>query len=407
MFGVIEIDSDSNKELQEKSGREGFRENIAYRQFKSILKNFFICLAADFFRETGSYSGLFFTTRDEIEKQDKVRKRREQNIRTKKESFQKALKSFFEKYDNSDFEKEGSNLIKGLQIQLSSIDHIEDNKEATKQLLFLEKEALRNLNILVDTYRITKPRIGLSKSILKDWTDYQNAFIDIENKTIQPIKDLIGSEISHRANKAKLELSRFIRIENALRELEYETNRQTKHESNETKVKLKNVSEEAKKAISESITNITNTISEVNAELQRSNVENLSDEDIVKKRMLLEERITKTKESEVGFLINLREQLESITFKNGISTLDQIEALEQRIILLEDQADFDLQLTQLGMAIEVVDHEFTSSVKSVRNSLKELEVWADLNEKLSPLYNAINKSFAYHITHCNKMSYIV
>ena len=37
--------------LQEKAGREGFRDNKAYREFQAILKNFFIQLAAEFFRD--------------------------------------------------------------------------------------------------------------------------------------------------------------------------------------------------------------------------------------------------------------------------------------------------------------------------------------------------------------------
>ncbi|HCD4391624.1 TPA: ATP-binding protein, partial [Enterobacter hormaechei] len=51
MFGAIEIGHDNNSMLIEKAGREGLIENIAYREFKSILNNFFDQLAADFFRE--------------------------------------------------------------------------------------------------------------------------------------------------------------------------------------------------------------------------------------------------------------------------------------------------------------------------------------------------------------------
>lgn len=53
IFGAIEITSENNSSLKEKAGREGFMENEAYRQLKDILENFFIQLAADFFREGG------------------------------------------------------------------------------------------------------------------------------------------------------------------------------------------------------------------------------------------------------------------------------------------------------------------------------------------------------------------
>ena len=46
MFGAINLPSASSKRLIEKAGREGFRENRAYRQFREILENFLIQLAA-------------------------------------------------------------------------------------------------------------------------------------------------------------------------------------------------------------------------------------------------------------------------------------------------------------------------------------------------------------------------
>jgi len=46
MFGAIDLDSELNSGLQEKAGREGFRENAAYRDFREILKSFLIQLAA-------------------------------------------------------------------------------------------------------------------------------------------------------------------------------------------------------------------------------------------------------------------------------------------------------------------------------------------------------------------------
>ena len=61
MFGAIELPLESSTRLIEKAGREGFRENGAYRQFRAILEHFLVQLAADFFRkdsDLGDYSRL-------------------------------------------------------------------------------------------------------------------------------------------------------------------------------------------------------------------------------------------------------------------------------------------------------------------------------------------------------------
>lgn len=70
-----------------------------------------------------------------------------------------------------------------------------------------------------------------------------------------------------------------------------------------------------------------------------------------------------------------------------------MEALEQRNISLEERADMDLQLSQLGMAIEVINHEFDSSIKAIRHDLRRLKSWSDVNQSLTPVYNNLRTSF--------------
>ena len=57
-------------------------------------------------------------------------------------------------------------------------------------------------------------------------------------------------------------------------------------------------------------------------------------------------------------------------------------AIEQRNLLLEEEAEADAQLAQLGMAIEIINHEFSGTIRSVRNGLRKLKAWADVNEGL-------------------------
>lgn len=40
----------------------------------------------------------------------------------------------------------------------------------------------------------------------------------------------------------------------------------------------------------------------------------------------------------------------------------------------------------MGMAIEVINHEFNRSIRGVRNRIRELKAWADLNEGLEDIY---------------------
>jgi signal transduction histidine kinase len=62
---------------------------------------------------------------------------------------------------------------------------------------------------------------------------------------------------------------------------------------------------------------------------------------------------------------------------------------------LEDKITSDVELSQLGLAIGIIHHEFSSTVESMRNGIKDLKAWADVNEKLEGLYLNIRTNFEH------------
>ena len=52
-----------------------------------------------------------------------------------------------------------------------------------------------------------------------------------------------------------------------------------------------------------------------------------------------------------------------------------------------------MELTHLGMAIEIIDHEFQSTIRAVRNNLRRLGAWADGNTQLQSVYDGIRANF--------------
>ena len=111
------------------------------------------------------------------------------------------------------------------------------------------------------------------------------------------------------------------------------------------------------------------------------------------KRNTLESRIQKVSEDRTALLESLLAQLAAIDLSGDTSTLDQLVAVEQRNLLLEEEAEADLQLAQLGMAVEIINHEFNATVRSLRNNLRRLKAWADVNKDLEGLYHSIRASF--------------
>ncbi len=393
IFGAIEITSENNSSLKEKAGREGFRENEAYRQLKDILENFLLQLAADFFREGGAKSEKFLHKRGHLNKLHKAEEKRAKQISGRKEIFDSELEKFFSLYDDATPEKDAIKITEQLSEQLKTARVIEDPHQAAREFLLIEEQSAQQLRELILKYKITKPKIGLSKKMLKDWDDYQNAFTSLQEKVFQPIQATIEQEITIEAQEARLELDRRLRIKNALKACQKEATAATNAEKNKTQESLDSVALETKQAISQSITNVKDEIDRVLSEFNRLNITEFPDDKIVEKRIELERKIEDVQNQEEQFLIGIRNQLEAIRLDDDITQLDQLEALEQKVVTLEEAADADLQLTQMGMAIEVINHEFNSSIRGVRNRLRELKAWADLNEGMEDVYSGIRASF--------------
>ncbi len=393
IFGAVEITSMENHALMEKAGREGFRENEAYRQLKNILENFFVQLAADFFREGGSKADKYIDKRDHLRKLQEAEDKRARHVHVRKGKFESQLETFFRLYDEAAPEKEAIELTERLTKELNTAMRIEDPHQAARELLMIENQSNMQLKELISKYTITKPQIGLSKNTLKDWYDFQNAFIGLQEKVFQPVQATIEQEITLAAQETRLFLDRRLRIENALKSREAEATIATNTEKKKTKESLDTVATETKQAISQSIANVADEIARVFSEFNSLNITEFPDEDIVKKRIELELKIEEVKNREEQFLIGVRNQLEAIRLDDNITQLDQLEALEQKVVTLEEAADADLQLTQMGMAIEIINHEFSSSIKAVRNRLQELKAWADLNEGLEDIHSGIRASF--------------
>ena len=393
IFGAIEITSMQNSALMEKAGREGFRENDAYRQLKNILENFFEQLAADFFREGGAKADKFIDKKEHFKKLQKAEEKRARQIRSRKENFESKLEEFFRLYDESTPERDAIEITEKLTEKLNTARAIENPHQAAREFLTIEEESIQKLRALASKYKITKPKIGLSKQVLKDWGDYQNALAGLQEKVFIPIQATIEQEITLAAKEARLELDRRSRIESSLQAREKEAKTATNTETKKTRELLNVVAEETKQAISKSISNVKDEIAGVFSEFNRLDITEFPDEDIVKKRTELAEKIEEVKNREEQFLIGIRNQLEAIRLDDDITQLDQLEAMEQKVVTLEEAADADLQLTQMGMAIEVINHEFNSSIRGVRNRLRELKGWVDLNEGMEDLYAGIRASF--------------
>ena len=401
MFGAVEIDADRNRNLRERAGREGFQENKAYRQFRSILRNFLQQLAADFFRKDGVYGDSFNLRKSELSREDKARNRRKELVKTKREEFHAELNGFFSQLENDAPQSAASELVERVENELRCARSMSDRRMAARKMLDLERKAHAEIRELEAGYRIARPKIGLSKDTFRDWNLYTNELESIRENVFDPTRALVENLIGEQARRARLTLDRQSRIEESLDELKQEALKVTKHTAIAVEEEAGEVARQAKDVAGKALKNVDSELRAVIAEFQRDNFDEMSDESFVKAKDMLEQRIQSAVEDQVHLLNSVLEQLQAIDVTGRDSTVDQLMAIEQRNLLLEAETDSDAHLAQLGMAVEIIGHEFSAAIRSLRGGLGDLKAWADANEELNSLFESIRTSFDHldgHLT---------
>ena len=393
MFGAVEIDADTNSDLREKAGREGFQENKAYRQFRSILQNFFLQIAADFFRLDGVHAETFEIRKNELSKEEKARRQRKKQVSKRRRKFESSLDVFFDKLANKAPQEEVLTLTEDIEMELRLACSIADSQLAAHKVLELERRTQAKIRELEAGYRVSRPRIGLSKGTLTDWGVYNSEFASLQENVFLPARELVEDLIGEEARKAKLSLDRRVRTEAAMEELGREARKTTGDSSTAVRAEANKVASEARDAAGKSLKAVELELRTVFSEVQRIDFAEMPDESFVETRNALANRILKVAEDQRALLRSILEQLQAIDVTGESSTTEQLMAVEQRNLLLEEEAEADAQLVQLGMAIEIVNHEFSGTIRSIRSGLRKLKAWADVNEGLGELYDSIRTSF--------------
>jgi signal transduction histidine kinase len=404
MFGVIDISRKHNENLKEKAGREGFIENKAYRQLQDILKNFFVQLAADFFRESSDSPKTEFwkQKRAEREAHHKAIERRDKQAKIRKGRFIEALDSFFESLNSNVFKEELDSLLLDINKDFESVVYIEDPDEASQALIDCEIDARVKIDELKKKIKIPSPKgFSISKDIRRDFDAYMEEFEKLEHGIFQEALQTLDYKIEDYTTQLNIEISKRKRLEQSVEYISKEAKKAASGKQKETKAAVSEITSKVKELTNELMIDLDNQIRDVKDRFKTLNLDSAEDFDLVEQRKLMETDINKGKERVTGTLERVINQLQAIYWDkesngNEIITNDQItDALGEELEEMRSRIHADIELSQLGLAVGVIHHEFSSTIKSIRSSLRDLKAWADVNENLEGLYKNIKISFEH------------
>ncbi len=395
MFGVIELDSANNSSLKEKAGREGFRENPAYRQFRKILMNFFVQTAADFFREEGTASDAFHETRDEYRKADAARQHREKLRSNRKREFQSNLSERIVWIAEGRPAREAAEAVEHARSDLQFIEQSASPEDAATAFVEAEVRAKRSLDRVRDSYRLRAPsQIGLGRQTRTDWEGYRAAVVRLEDEVFAPAQQAIAEMLSAAASAMNVAVDRRIRLERGVSESSATARERARVEANHVTKSLGQVTSSTNELINEALRELELLTEEALSESASISVVDLDEATFERRRRDLEQRVLAALDARTEQFQQLALRLDAVTTAAGEEGLADVEALEQdELIALRERADSDLELMQLGTAISVINHEFLGSVRSLRSNLRRLKAWSDKNEGLARVYRDLRASF--------------
>ena len=349
MFGYIDLTRDGNEKLKDKSSREGLINNSSYSAFKNDLESFFKELAQDYFT-TEPKKNLFKDKKTEIKEQFEALKADKKRETAEKVQFSKDLNSYSERFDK--YQNEYQDLLNQLEEKTNQSDVLYSDIE----------DLLDKIHTLDVGYKNLLPKIPKRYKPNDTQLDRLNKF---ESKLIK-FNDTIKKDSAQlmvrvqeklEVKELKMEFVKNFQKYNGTLERLISDNRdilKTKFDA-----LLKDYSARSRRIIEDFNLDKEEIISSINS---KDSVK-LQTEKVSNKFEYLREQIIKE-------LLPLIEHLNKLSFD-----------LDEELVQGAYKAEYDSmkyqweqtrETAQLGVAVEIIDHEFNQLYAKINYSIDKL-----------------------------------
>jgi len=230
MAGYIALNRDDNGALNEKAGREGFRQNRAYRDLQAVLDNWFQQIAKDFFRKTSERSPVYREILEGKRLEARRLRDRKQKAQELKNQFRVGLNLKHDAIDTGEF---GNHVEQILNDALSLLERIrqsaslemsDQRKQAlSSETIKIEDEAISEFENLGRSLQMPRPRnFSPSKSDIGAYESYLDWLERFRERKLEPAVNQIRGTANELRARVGIRVSRSERARSAI---ESESNR--------------------------------------------------------------------------------------------------------------------------------------------------------------------------------------
>ena len=377
IFGYIGLTRESNPSLKDKAGREGFIVNKAYRAFVDDLIEFFTDLSVRYFRT--NTAGEEPTSRQSQVEEINARNKRilaaeKKKNKTTTRNFSKDLENNLSKVKL--LEVESTELYSRIEAE-SLKDRIRFN--VIQNLI----DEIRENQIRLRELNLIKPqRITLSKSLKDKYSDYRDK-IDRAKEAIDSCNELIGDLQTYLTEEEfKNEFSK--RMESYSKSLKNKLNGYRKRLSNAMNPILEEIGSE--------ISSVSSELSfDTSAVSQNHNNEDQGQHQVILRNLdLLFDDYAENIDKKYGPIANHVEGLDLNIDDDAL-----VGWYKEQHQLITEKVEAMHELAQLGMAIEIIDHQFNVLYAEVAQSLSFFKNLSQKNDNAREPFKQLQNAFQH------------
>ena len=400
MFGAVLLSRQKNGNLVEKAGREGWQQNSAYRQLREILINLLTHLAAEFFRKGGTHTEIFEQHQSELKRMSALLEKREKQVTAKKKKFIEALDKFFESVNSGSVAQEIVNFQQQTNAAMQRAAAIKDQDQAAAALIRAEKLALEQVRKLRENCVVRRPTgVGFSKSLHERWDAYQTERKRLEQEVFSPFEHEIANTLGEVAKQARIYVNQRRRLEDRLKAIQGERHQMLKQTVQQTRATADDTRNAVFHLAQQAVQDFDSTYRRIETDLSRINLDQLDEAAIEMHRQQWEEQLLEIEQRHRGSLEAARDMLallaENLKAAGGAESIETMAAMDERMMALEEQADEDFEMVQLGLAVAIINHEFGAAIRNVRSNIQELGFISRGSKAIRPLYDSIRSNFEH------------
>lgn len=350
MYGYLDITRDRNEHLKDKSSREGLINNAQYRAFTSDAINFFITLAQDYFA-TEAKQSIFLDKKKELNDQHEALKADKAREKADKIAFTKSLNEYPKRLEEHQLKYEG--LLNQLDGKLNQIDV--GYSEVEGILDELQKMDLDFKSLMPKVPKHYKPT-ETQKERLYKFEDKLKNYIEL----VTPKRKQLNNKAQEKLEIRDLKIDFTKKYNGFISSLEKAINENRQQLDEKFNFLSKEYKERSKRLVNSLSENKELILSEIVSKEQVTHFTN----EIEKKYNGLFEETEKT-------LFPLVNHIKRLTFEINQEEVEG--AYKAQFDQMKYQWEQTRDTAQLGIAVEIIDHEFNQLYAKINNQLGVLK----------------------------------